>query len=127
MSLEIVYTDNYKIQKEQMDDKEVSKLEQAIEVHGYRGASKMKHNGVVNLKPEDTKLIEALNWYSRKFITPENYQHVIDVKIVAHCPSGNRAVGKLYRKLVKDSSDKEQYVLYVFGFSNYNYQLFKLV
>jgi len=36
----IVYTPTYELQKKCMDKKEVDKLEQAVVVHGYIGASK---------------------------------------------------------------------------------------
>ena len=121
--MEIVYSKTYKEQRPSMDAKEVEKLEQAIEVHGYRGASKGKHNGVVNLKPTDTNLQKSLS----KLKLDADLQCVlkeraltfkIDVKIVAHCPSGNRAIGSLYT----DSEGKT--ILYVLGFCNYNFQLF---
>ena len=121
----IVYTPTYLKQKEEMDKKEVLKLEQAIEVHGYRGASKKKHNGVVNIKPDDKELWKSLEKFKlldEDFVSKKVKENKeifeIDVKIVAHCPNGNRAVGSLY----KDKN--EGYKLYVYGFSNYNYQLF---
>src|SRR5437763_13174469 len=58
--LQVIFTETYAEQKIKMNKSEVEKLEQAIEVHGYRGASKFKHNGVVNLKPTDTQLIKCL-------------------------------------------------------------------
>lgn len=48
-----------------MDEKEVFKLEQAIIVHGYRGQSKMKHNGLVNIKPSDKELIKSVEKFSK--------------------------------------------------------------
>jgi hypothetical protein len=127
----IIYTPSYFIQKSQMDNSEVEKLEQAIEVHGYRGASSKKHNGVVNIKPTDLQLFKSLNKYKLLDTNKEILDHiklvnlelVIDVKVVAHCPSGNRCVGSLYREKNKNN-DKADLILYVFGFANYNYSLF---
>jgi len=106
-----------------MDQSEVSKLEQAIEVHGYRGASKLKHNGVVNIKPDDKELWKSLNKFKeleKQLLskTTENGEtFLIDVKVVAHVPNGNRIIGSIYKK-------EEDLILYLLGFSNYNYQIF---
>jgi len=119
--MNIIYTDTYKLQRENMDASEVSKLEQAIQVHGYRGASKQKHNGVVNIKPGDKELIKSLNKFKKKELVDIDESKnifVIDVKAVAHVPNGNRIVGSLYK------NEKNELTLYVLGFSNYNYQLF---
>ena len=121
----IIYTETYITQKQKMDCSEVEKLEQAIEVHGYRGASKQKHNGVVNIKPSDTQLLKAVDKFKgleKNFIklkTEEKSEtFYIDVKIVAHITNGNRGVGSLY----KDKNGN--LILYVLGFANYNYKLF---
>jgi len=106
-----------------MDKSEVSKLEQAIDVHGYRGASNYKHNGVVNIKPDDKELWKSLNKFKELekqllLKTAENGEtFLIDVKVVAHVPNGNRIVGSIYKK-------EEELILYLLGFSNYNYQIF---
>jgi len=119
-----IYSDTYKHQRELMDKSEVNKLEQAIEVHGYRGASKFKHNGVVNIKPDDKELWKSLEKFKQLekellLETKENSEDFfIDVKIVAHVPNGNRIIGSLYK------NSNNELVLYVLGFSNYNYQLF---
>jgi len=121
----IIKTPTYLSQKKYMDEKEVNKLEQAIEVHGYRGASQCKHNGVVNIKPDDSQLWKSLAKFKEndeKFISESaklnNETFYIDVKVVAHCPNGNRAIGSLYR------NQEGELILYVIGFSNYCYQLF---
>ena len=120
----IVFTDTYKNQREQMDQKEVLKFEQAMQVHGYRGSSKMKHNGVVNIKPIDTQLWKSINKFKQLEtglfldINDEQLIFVADVKAVAHVINGNRAIGSIYK------NENNQLVLYMLGFSNYNYQLF---
>ncbi len=114
---------SYVEQLKKMDEKEVAKLEQAIEAHGYRGASKSKHNGVVNIKPlpQDAQLWKALE----RFKTPldsedsKKLKFLIEVKVVAHCPSGNRIVGSLYRDTI--TSDL---VLVLHSFVNYTKRLF---
>jgi len=118
-------TDTYKDQKKQMDDSEVNKLEQAIDVHGYRGQSKMKHNGVVNIKIDDNELWKSLKKYNQhetnninQIINENKLVHYCDVKVVAHCPNGNRSIGPLYK------DDKDDLYLILLGFSNYNFQLF---
>jgi hypothetical protein len=118
----IVYSQTYNLQRAKMDIKEVNKLEQAIEVHGYRGASKKKHNGVVNIKPNDIELLKAIEKY--KLLEHElldeakNYVFFIDVKIVAHVMNGNRSIGSLYK------NEHGELILYMLGFANYNYKLF---
>ena len=121
----ILMTNTYLIQKQKMDEIEVNKLEQAVEVHGYRGNSKKKHNGVVNIKPDDKELWKSLEKFSEiekesieKYISDNELVHYIDIKVVAHCPNGNRAIGSLYKK-----NDTKMYLI-LLGFSNYNYQLF---
>jgi len=121
----IVMTKTYYDQKQQIDKSEVEKLEQAIDVHGYRGQSKMKHNGVVNIKPDDKELWKSLKKFYEieknnidQYIDENKLIRFDDVKIVAHCPNGDRSIGILY----KDKSEK--YYLILLGFSNYNYQLF---
>ena len=122
---QIIYTPTYLNQKKYMDEKEVNKLEQAIEVHGYKGVSKCKQNGVVNIKPDDSQLWKSLNKFKKndcEFISESvktnNETFYIDVKVVAHCPNGNRAIGSLYK------NQTGKLTLYVIGFSNYCYQLF---
>jgi len=122
----ILTTNTYNSQRPSMDNSEVNKLEQACEVHGYRGSSKKKHNGVVNIKPTDTQLWKSLNKYNQAenktitdAITNNKLTHHADVKIVAHCPNGNRGVGSLYK-----SVSGENYLI-LLGFANYNHQLFK--
>ena len=120
----IIYTNTYTKQKEHMDIGEVEKLEQAIEVHGYRGASKKKHNGVVPIRPDDKELWKSLKKFKEMELnllvtsTQNNEEHFADVKIVAHVTNGNRAIGTIYK------NENDELILYVLGFSNYNYQIF---
>lgn len=121
----IIYTPTYLDQRRYMDNLEVNKLEQAIEVHGYRGASKCKHNGVVLIKPEDSQLWKSLTKFKKiddtflsESVKLNDEIFYSDVKIVAHCPNGNRAIGSLYK------NHTGELTLYVIGFSNYCYQLF---
>lgn len=122
-SVRAVFTDTYHAQRQKMDAKDVAKLEQAIEAHGYRGASKAKHNGVVNIKPlpQDAQLWKALERHKvpNQHESKKDLEFVIDVKVVAHCPSGNRIVGSLYR----DRATQEL-VLILHAFANYNRRLF---
>ena len=122
----VLMTNNYNTQKTLMQASEVNKLEQAIDVHGYRGQSKMKHNGVVNIKPDDKQLWKSFNKYNQTknktindTITNNKLTHCYDIKVVAHCPNGNRCVGSMYR------NDNGENYLILLGFANYNHQLFK--
>jgi hypothetical protein len=62
--------------------------EQAAEVHGYRGASKFKHNGVVNIKPDDKQLWKSLKKFKDlekdllKLATENQKEFFVDVKLV---------------------------------------------
>lgn len=123
---EVFMTKNYLEQKKSINVSDVNKLEQAIEVHGYRGQSKKKHNGVVNIKPDDKELWKSLKKYCN--IEKTNIQeyvdkhtsltHIFDVKVVAHCPNGDRSIGSLYK------NENDELILILLGFANYNYQLF---
>jgi hypothetical protein len=115
---ELDFTSTYQSQRSKMEMKEVAKLEQAIDVHGYRGNSKKKHNGVVNIRPQDKQLIKDLAKF--KSLEQESTgldEFVMDVKVVAHCPSGNRIVASLYKT-------PTGHKLRLFGFSNYSKKLF---
>lgn len=92
--------------------KEWPKLEQAAQVHGYRGASKKKHNGVVPIRPTDKGLFKTLEKlvHKRSFVIP---QGAIPIKAVAHCPSGNRLVGYYWL-------EKEKYNIRILGVANYS-------
>ena len=81
------------------------KLKQAAEVHGYRGASKKKHNGIVPIRPTDTNLLKTLSQLSK-----DDHSNDLPIKVVAHCLSGNRLVG--YR-----NSDGN---IVIYGLANYN-------
>jgi len=119
----VIYSDTYIEQKEHMDLSEVEKLEQAIQVHGYRGPSKKKHNGVVPIRPDDKELWKSLRKFKKlefellKNVDSSNI-HFADVKAVAHISNGNRSIGSIYK------NNKGELELYMLGFSNYNYQLF---
>ena len=68
-----------------------AKLEQAIAVHGYRGASKKKHNGVVPIPQRDKNLWKF--YYKHQSLVPAEYQAGLVVKAVAHVTTGDRLVG----------------------------------
>lgn len=98
-------TDHYTLE-------DIEKLKQAVEVHGYRGASKKKHNGIVPIRPNDTNLINTLHRLTKKL--PENIRNRcitgFPIKVVAHVPTGWRMVG--YRWSNGD--------IYIVGMANYN-------
>lgn len=73
--------------------KELEKLLQAIEVHGYRGPSRRKHNGVVPIRPTDSALIKRLEELRLRTSLKIPPSGAIAVKAVAHVPSGYRLVG----------------------------------
>lgn len=50
------------------------KLEQAADVHGYRGASKKKHNGIVPIRPTDKGLLKTL----KKLVLNEKNEELIE-------------------------------------------------
>ena len=132
----VIYSDTYVMQKSQMDKSEVDKLEQAIEVHGYRGASKKKHNGVVPIRPDDKELWKSLKKFKEgaqlehselleffadvKVVAQLEHSELLeffaDVKVVAHVENGNRAIGTIYK------NNNGDLLLYLLGFANYNYQ-----
>lgn len=117
----VVYTDNYISQRDTLLPlSEVKKLEQAIDVHGYRGASKKRHNGIVPIRPEDKQLWKSLKCYlmKDKLVIPENLTFFADVKVVAHVPSGHRIVGQLY---IHKESNKLSF--YAIGFANYSHRI----
>ncbi len=111
----VIKTETYLKQRELMDSKDVNKLEQAYEVHGYRGASKAKHNGVVLIKPSDSQLWKSHKKFSQDVEFEGDF--IGDVKVVAHLTDGTRAIGSVYEQ-------DDNLVLYLLGFSNYNHQLF---
>lgn len=84
--------DMEKTETKQFVAEEWPKLRQAAEVHGYRGASKKKHNGVVPIRPTDKGLLKTLERLRAKtnFAVPDG---TLPIKAVAHVPSGNRLVG----------------------------------
>lgn len=122
MTLSVIFCPTYVEQKQQMNQSEVEKLEQAIEVHGYRGTSKQKRNGIVNIKATDTQLWKAYNKFleiNKPFILQHcdcnsTTNNTIAVKIVAHITNGNRAIGILYQQDQK---------LFLLGFANYQGKL----
>lgn len=104
------------IKKETIYDKQFQfddwpKLEQAAQVHNYRGPSKKKHNGIVPIRPSDKGLLKTLNKLSKNFKWNDKIGQ-IPIKVVAHCPSGNRLVGYRY-------NDNANYFIHIFGLANY--------
>lgn len=74
---------------------EVEKLKQAIEVHGYRGPSKKKHNGIVPIRPSDSNLLKTLKILTNR-LSPDMKEKCntgYPIKVVAHVPTGWRMVG----------------------------------
>jgi len=107
------WTENY-------TKKEVEKLKQAIEVHGYRGASKKKHNGIVPIRPSDSNLISTL-----KKLTDQLEQDIkvkcsnaIPIKVVAHVPSGWRMIGYKFNQEINGEIISKDVVL-ILGMANY--------
>jgi len=74
-------------------EKEYPKLVQAAEVHGYRGPSKKRHNGVVPIRPTDTNLLKQLTKLVKEHNITDKFS---PIKVVAHVPSGNRLIGVKY-------------------------------
>jgi hypothetical protein len=91
---------------------EAQKLLQAMEVHGWRGPSKKKHNGAVPIPPRDGNLLKTLERLTLLLPpdTRETLRGAAPFKAVAHVKTGYRMVG--YRL----SSG----TLYVVGMANYN-------
>lgn len=104
--LEDIKTNRGIFDKQFMND--FPKLEQAAQVHGYRGASKKKHNGIVPIRPTDTGLLKTLAKLSKEKKW-ENKQNQLSIKVVAHCDSGNRLVG--YRYLDKITNTHKIHIL----------------
>lgn len=75
-----------------IDPREAAKLLQAIQVHGYRGPSKKRHNGVVPIRPTDARMIKTLR---RRLSERPDLAAGLPVKVVAHVPTGNRLIGVL--------------------------------
>jgi hypothetical protein len=87
------------------------KLQQAAEVHNYRGPSKKKHNGIVPIRPSDKGLLKTLAKLSKEYKWNIKIGQ-IPIKVVAHCPSGNRLVGYRYY-------DENKYCIHILGLANY--------
>ena len=120
----VIFSETYKKQRESINTIEVEKLEQAIEVHGYRGPSKKKHNGIVPIRPDDKHLWKSLSKFKEnESIEIDNLiengnKHIADIKVVAHVTNGDRIIGCIYE------NNKDELSLHILGFSNYNKQLF---
>lgn len=101
--------------KEDLTDLEFNKLIEAIHVHGYRGASKMKHNGVVPIRAVYNKLWKDLEIDMEKESSEikSQYKNCCAVKVVAHVPSGKRLIGYMY------NLDDGNYGLYILQTSHY--------
>jgi len=74
---------------------ELKKLKEAIDVHGYRGPSKKRHNGVVPIRPTDTNLWKGLRKLTNSDSAHKELHVGLPVKVVAHVPRGYRMVGYL--------------------------------
>jgi hypothetical protein len=74
-----------------ISDSALAKLEQAIDVHEYRGPSKKRHNGVVPLPPRDKNLWKF--YHATRALAPPGFDGGLPVKVVAHIPTGHRLVG----------------------------------
>lgn len=72
-----------------VDGQDLAKLLQAVEVHGYRGPSKKRHNGVVPIRPCDARLRREL---ARRLADHPELARGFPVKVVAHV-DGTRLVG----------------------------------
>ena len=89
-------------------DSEYPKLAQAMEVHGYRGASRKKHNGVVPIRPSDSGLVRALRKQTQAYALSTHKTKALDeiiakgtpIKVVAHVPTGNRLVGYMWNNQI---------------------------
>jgi hypothetical protein len=101
------------------DEKELVKLTEAITIHGYRGASKKRHNGVVPIRPSDKQLLKDLKNKTKN--EPQKiqtlYQNCCKVKVVAHVPSGNRLVGYMYN--INEKVGNSELGLYIVTSSHY--------
>jgi hypothetical protein len=73
---------------------DLEKLKRATD-HGYRGASKKRHNGIVPIRPTDTSLFKDLEKYARKesIQAQQSFISSLPVKVVAHVKTGHRLVG----------------------------------
>lgn len=98
MNKTLVYDPSFlrQIQEKKFDraflESEWPKLSQAAEVHGYRGPSKKKKNGIVPIRPADKGLLKTLERL-RKDSSLMIPLIGVPIKVVAHVPSGNRLVG----------------------------------
>ena len=111
-----IITFSEKFDKKDLDDSEYNKLIEAIHVHGYRGASKKRHNGVVPIRPVDKKLFKDLDKTMEKETNEikNRYKKCVKIKIVAHVPSGKRLVGYMYN--IKETNS---YGLFIVTTSHY--------
>jgi len=126
---QVIMMDTYKLQKanQVIDESDIGKLEQAI-VHGYVGASKKKHNGVVNIKPRGKDVADDILWKTLERVpfqpnnpTDPTLKLVAAVKLVAHCPSGNRTLGYLFNRSSITESETAAMELYLVCFGNYTH------
>jgi hypothetical protein len=106
--LEIVYEATFQawIDSKTFDaafpESEWLKLEQAAQVHQYRGASKARHNGIVPIRPTDKGLFKTLGRLVKASgVDASAIKDALPVKAVAHVTSGNRLVGYMYPALHK--------------------------
>jgi hypothetical protein len=98
-----------------LNKSELTKLTEAIYIHGYRGASKKRHNGVVPIRPVDKQLLKDLNKaiLQESNEIQEKYKDCCPIKVVAHVPSGNRLIGYIY------NMDNKELGVYILSVSHY--------
>lgn len=115
----ITYSPRYRLQTPLIDAEDLAKLVQAIHVHGYRGPSKQKHNGVVPIRPTDGNLLKDYFNFLQE-IDDQELQLLLregtPVKVVAHVPDGYRLLGSMYK--IGTATH-----LYILGISNYSHSL----
>lgn len=119
--LTLFYADSFvefaRAQKNGRFKKEFSKLHNCAVTYGYRGYSARKNNGIVDIKPTDSQLVNDFE----KLLTPEVVEkyalsdNLKPVKVVAHVPNGNRLVGVLDNTPVEN-----RHKVVILGVSNYN-------
>lgn len=96
--------------------KDFAKLHKAATTYGYRGASRGKRNGIVDMNPEGN----LYSFLQRAIEEGKLENHGLSnnlkpVKVVAHVPNGNRLVGVL------DMEEKEgRHKVVIIGIGNYN-------
>lgn len=97
---------------------EFAKLHNCATKYGYRGLSKGKKNGIVNINFSNKQLLIDLERMLTKEVIEEyclDTENLQPIKVVAHVPNGNRLIGVL------DKSKRGNYhAVVILGLSNYN-------